>query len=219
MMRQMTSSATDDLEAMATFAPRFVLSRMEGFEKDVGICLTAIPHPILPKTSVAYFPVLGLCCATLDYLASLFGGSTKNGPHIRLIDAYAQQYLPRPDYNHDVIQVLFNSLRHSNADQGIAKRVWVEIHNGRQGRRIAWQISVSNRRPAIQILEKAGEVSLAPWPCPYTHRTHVQLGRLWRDIRASAIAYADDISSSPVLIQNFTKCMKVLYPKLSGSTR
>lgn len=200
------------LEKIAVFAPEFVLNRMIGFDKDMSICLTSIPHPTEQKTTVAFFPALGLCCATIDYLSSLFTGRIDNGPHVSDIVSYAQKYLPQPDFNDDVIRVLLNSLRHSIAHQGIAKRVWVDKHHGRPVRRIAWEVSDGAQRPSVEIVEQPGEVSHSPWPCHHTHLTHVHLRRLVLDIRRSATAYARDLHTSPALVRNFTKCMKVLYP-------
>lgn len=200
------------LREMAAFAPDLVRNRMIGFEKDIGICLTSVRHPTEPKPTVAYFPALGLCCATLDYLSSLFSGRIENGPHVSSIVSYAERYLPET-YNEDVIRVLVNALRHSIAHRGIADRVWLEKHKGRPGRRICWTVYKRDRAPAIQIVTESGEVSGSPWPCRYTHRVHVHLGRLWKDVKASAIAYAAELPDNPRLLRNFTKCMRNLYPE------
>jgi hypothetical protein len=51
-----------------------------------------------------------------------------------------------------------------------------------------------------------------PWPVSYTHRVHIHLGSLWRDIAEGARLYAADVAHRPQLQGKFTKCMKRMYP-------
>lgn len=186
---------------------------MIGFEKDMRICLTSVPHPTEPRSTVAFFPALMLCCATLDYLACLYSGRMrKGGADVPMLSSYAQSYLPQSAYDGDVIRVLRESLRHSIAHQGIAAGVWIDQHSLEKGRRISWHITTDNQEPGIRVIEESGQADRSPWPCHFTHRSHVRLGALWRDIRDSATRYARDLESSQDLISKFSTCMKTLFP-------
>lgn len=199
---------------MVTFAQAFVRDRMIGFEKDMHICLTGIPHPTKRGRTHAYFPALGACCATLDYLASLFSGHISKGPHESEIVRYAQRYLPQPDFGADAIRVLFRVFRHAVAHRGVATGVWVERHETGSRRRLTWKIYATSKQPAIQVSDSPGVLrSDPPWPCEYTHRAHIYLGRLWTDVRDSARAYADDLPADAALVDHFTHCMRYLYPQ------
>jgi len=199
---------------MEVFAPTFVRSRMEGFQKDIRICLRPIKHPWEPRATYAYFPALGLCCATLDLLSSRHSGRIENGPHLSSLNAYSASYLPQPAFNEDILYVLFRSLRHSIAHQGIAARVWIDRrkNGGKAPRRISWLVSPDDHAPAIRIVAKKEYASPAPWPTPITHRTYVYLGRLSEDIVASALSYANDLEATPALRTRFERCMRVLFP-------
>lgn len=199
--------------AMAKFAPEFVRKRMIGFEKDMRICLTSVSHPTEPRSTVAFFPALMLCCATLDYLACLYRGQMrKGGANVPMLTAYAQSYLPQPAYDSDVIRVLRESLRHSIAHQDIAAGVWIDQHSLQQGRRISWYITTDSHGLGIKVVEEPGEADRSPWPCHFTHRSHVHIGALWRDIRDSANSYARKLECSPDLISKFSNCMESLFP-------
>jgi hypothetical protein len=199
---------------MAAFADRFVRDRIDGFEKDMRICLTGIPHPKKRgKTTHAYFPALGACCATLDYLASLYSGRISKGPHLADMTRYAQRYLPQPDYGADPIRVLILAFRHAVAHRGVATGIWVERLRAGTGRRVTWKIYAESKSPAIQIRESRGVLrSDPPWPCPHTHRAHIYLGQLWEDVRDSGHRYAAELLHDGRLVEHFTDCMYHLYP-------
>ncbi len=55
-----------------------------------------------------------------------------------------------------------------------------------------------------------------PWPCNFTHRVHIHLDRLWRDVRDSVIAaggYLEALSANPQVLRNFERAMEDLYPR------
>ncbi|KAF0167110.1 MAG: hypothetical protein FD157_272 [Rhodocyclaceae bacterium] len=193
------------------FASFFLKGRLRGFEKDMRICLTGIPSDTRQGLTHAYFPALTTCCGMLEYLAGLYAGRI-NGLGKREVAAYAR-YLPQPDYDDDAIRVLFDAFRNAVAHRGIASGVWVDKHPHMEGRRLTWKVLADTTRPALQIVASEGEIRYdSPWPCAYTHRVHIHLGRLWRDIRDSVDCYLAELVASEELQGKFMQCMKQLYP-------
>jgi hypothetical protein len=87
------------------FAERFIRSRVDGFDNDIRICLTPIDARGRAGLTHAYFPVLGTCCATLEYLAGLYRGNLRGAGAQHIAD-WAQQFLPQPDYDRETIRIL-----------------------------------------------------------------------------------------------------------------
>jgi hypothetical protein len=197
----------------AVFAPKFIRGRIEGFEKDMQICLTPAKRKGGAGVTHAYFPALAACCGLLEYLAGLYRGSTR-GVGWQQVDNFAHRYLPQPDFNRETVRVLFDAFRHPVAHRGIASGVWVDRHRGAEaGRRLTWKVLADAKRPACEVVLEAGQLRRdPPWPCPYTHRVHIHLRSLWIDIRNAANAYSEEISNTPRLQANFDACMKQLYP-------
>ncbi len=200
---------------MALFAPRFIGDRLRGFEKDMRICLTGTPSKERAGVTHEYFPALMTCCGMLEYLARLYTGRPKAANGQNLVVEYSR-FLPQPDYSNDTIRVLFRAFRNQIAHRGIASGVWRDEHDDNLGRRIAWKIAADSQSPAVQIIHKPGVLVFdPPWKCEYTHRAHIRLGRLWRDIRDSALAangYRDELISDPELLRKFVRCMRHFYP-------
>lgn len=195
------------------FAKNFVLGRMAGFEKDIQICLTPIPSKARPGLTHAYFPALAACCAIIEYLTALHRGRV-DGLGWRQVSQWATTYLPQPDYGEDVIRVLVEAFRHSVAHRGIASGIWID-RNPSAGpqRRITWKVAADGRRPPIGIIAEQGVLTKdPPWKCPYTHRVHIHLKSLKADIRKAAKRYASDVEHNHQLLNNFTSCMRRLYP-------
>ena len=202
---------------MSVFAPRFILGRLEGFEKDMRICLTPLQLESSRAPTHAYLPALAACCGLLEYLAGLYRGRlTKIGwDHV---SEFAARYLPQPDYDQEAIRILFQVFRHPIAHRGIASGVWVDQnHVPGKGRRITWQVSADAKRPACEVLPRKGRLARdPPWPCSYTHRGHIHLRSLWVDIRVAAKRYSEEVSAPP-LQAHFAKCMRHLYPACDES--
>lgn len=195
----------------AKFARAFLEARLGGFEKDMHICLQGVQSKDRRGLTHAYFPALMNCCGMLEYLAGLYVGRI-DGLGKKDVIAYAK-YLPQPDYNDEVIRVLFDAFRNAVAHRGIASGVWVDPHPNMQTRRLTWKVMADTARPALEVLANQSEIKFdSPWPCPYTHRVHIHLGRLWRDIRDSVEGYVDELATSQDLQNKFMKCMKRLYP-------
>jgi hypothetical protein len=75
-----------------------------------------------------------------------------------------------------------------------------------------WAVSAGTKRPACQIVAESGTLRQdPPWPTAYTHRFHIHLGALWRDITAAARVYATEVAESLELQKKFAGCMRRLY--------
>lgn len=193
------------------FARRFVEGRLSGFAKDMRICLTATKLESSAKLTHAYFPALAACCGLLEYLAALFRGNVRGIGWTHIAD-WAERYLPQPDYDRDTIRVLFDCFRHSVAHRGIASGVWLD-RAPPGSRRITWKVHASAGRPACRLLHQPGTLTKdPPWPCHYTHRMHIHLRSLQKDISGGALAYVASLESRPELQGNFNTCMRQLYP-------
>lgn len=195
----------------SVFGPKFIQGRLAAFSKDMEICLRPIPARNKSGFTHAYFPALGACFGLLEYLTGLYVGKFR-GLSEGDIQKYAR-YLPQPDYDDDMIYVLYRAFRHSVAHRGIASGVWVDPRPRPQVQRLTWKIIKSAQKPAIKFVEENKSIIRdSPWECPYTHRVHIYLGQMWKDIRASAELYSNDLAKDEQLQANFRKCMLHLYP-------
>lgn len=197
----------------ASFAPKFVLARLAGFEKDCEICLTPMPSKTRRGMTHAYFPTLSACCSFIEYLTALHRGNI-NGVGWPDVAEWAQQFLPQPDYDSDVARVLFQAFRHPIAHRGISSGVWIDRNPGPgRERRLTWKVLANGRRPSVRILAENGQLETdPPWPCLYTHQVHIHLRTLKVDIRNGARLYAKRVGKDPELQDRFAACMRQLYP-------
>jgi len=195
------------------FAERFIRSRVAGFDKDIRICLTPVRARARAGLTHAYFPVLGTCCATLEYLAGLYRGNLR-GIGAQHIADWAEQFLRQPDYDRETIRVLFDAFRHPVAHRGIASGVWIDQRPGpTHGNRLTWKVLADARRPSCRIVPERGDLQRdPPWLCGYTHRVHIHLRGLAVDIRNGALANARAVRGDHNLQTSFMKCMQQLYP-------
>src|SRR5437762_11259362 len=97
---------------LPVFGERFVDGRIEGFQKDMQICLTGVPGRDRSRLTHAYFPALGACCSMLEYLAGLHSGRLR---HVitQDVNAYATKYLVQPDYDSEMIRLLVDFFRNT----------------------------------------------------------------------------------------------------------
>jgi len=197
---------------MAAFASRFVDGRLAGLKKDIDICLTPI-KAAAGGTTHAYFPALAACCSTLEYLTALHRGNVR-GLGWRQLAEWAHEYMPQPDYDDDVVRILFEAFRHSVAHRGIPSGVWIDQNSGPgRGRRLTWKVFADSKHPACEVREERGQlVRDPPWPCSYTHRVHIHLRGLWVDIRGAAKRYSGELLTDVQLQDRFVACMRQLYP-------
>jgi len=195
------------------FARSFLTSRLEGFEKDMHICLKGVKAKGQSRVTHAYFPALMACCGMLEYLAALYQGKVGETLNNAKISAYANEYLHQPDYAPEAIRILFDALRNPIAHRSIATGVWKDMHKDFRGRRLTWKVLAGSARPAIRLVDEVREIRRdSPWPCRYTHRVHVHLGSLWRDIADSVPRYLNALASDQKLQKHFDACMHELYP-------
>lgn len=190
------------------FATDFVRKRLEGFAKDMKICLTGVPRPDdETRETHAYFPALMSCFSTLDYLTQLHLGRPKIG--YKEVAEYAKKYMT-DEYDADTVRVLFEAFRNKIAHRGIASGVWIDHH---KKRRITWRVEEHGEGPALAVVEEAGVlVSDPPWRTPYTHRMLIHLDRFGDDILDSSEKYLAELATSADLLENFKACMRHLYP-------
>jgi hypothetical protein len=197
---------------ISKFAPDFLKKRLDGFEKDMRICLSGVPRTDKPgEMTHAYFPALMACCGLLEYAACFYTGRKTFKGTTQDYQEYAREYLR--DYSSDAIRVLHRLFRNAVAHRSIASGVWVD---DKEQRRIVWTIDETSDSPAIEIKEAPGCLKLdSPWPCKYTHRVHIHLGALWKDIKDSIERYANALEANGGngnLVKNFRNCLKTLYP-------
>lgn len=201
---------------MKDYGPLFLRNRMDGFRKDMRICLTGVPRALGDRRPThAYFPAVAICCATLEFLAGFHSGKGESESPIPLDDIkeFARLFMP-PSYNDELIHVLHKLLRHKTAHQGIATGVWIQKGGTGAGNRVIWRLTASYKHPGCRIEADAGELDrhTDPWKCRYTHRFHVNLGRLWCDLHQAAARYSAALHMDSQLQDNFERCMRRLYP-------
>ncbi len=201
----------------ARFARAFVRGRLRGFQKDIQICLTGIPSGARPGLTHAYFPALASCCATLEYLSGLYlGEAGYRALGQQDVAKYAARFLPQDTYDPEAIRVLFDAFRNAVAHRGIASGVWTDKHDHRdkRGRRLTWKVYALDEGAPLEVLPDKGELKNdPPWRCRYTHRVHIRLQCLARDICDSSERYIDALVAAPELQDRFMRCMEALYPK------
>lgn len=211
LMKNKRPNHRDDSDDMASFAKKFLETRLGGYRKDMQICLT--PAASLGRTGAkhAYFAGLGASCGFLEYMAALFSGHV-NGVGWQQVAAWTERFMPQPDYDRETTRIFFSAFRHSVAHRGIATGIWVDRkmtpHN-----RVTWKLLADSRRPACALVAESGTlVTEPPWPCKYTHRMHVHLKGLELDLAGALPGYASAIATEPKLLANFCSCMRQLYP-------
>ncbi len=202
------------IDNLPEFARRFIEARLAGFDKDMAICLKPAKSKTGPGLTHAYFPALGACCGTLEYLAALYNGNIGNVGWNQ-VASWSNRFLPQPDYDRETVRILVLAFRNSVNHRGIATGVWVDQRPGAgHGNRFTWKVLADARRPACEIIEEIGALRKdPPWPCSYTHRVHIHLKSLQVDIRKGGRIFAREITAIPRLQRNFEACMNQLYPQ------
>lgn len=196
----------------ARFADRFIAGRVQGFRKDMRICLTSEPKPDGRGFTCAFFPALGACCSLLEYLTGLYVGRLE-GLGRRDVSRYAEAFLPQPAYDAEIVRILVEAFRNRVNHRGIASGVWVDRRPGTGNRRLVWSIKASDASPAIVVEAHAGTiVKDSPWPCVYTHRVTIRLRRLADDVVDSAGRFTAALHEDAKLRERFMACMREMYP-------
>ena len=194
----------------ALYALAYVRSRLQGFEKDVEICLTPAPGQERTPTH-AYFPAFATCSAFLEHLTALYRGKVK-GLGASDVAAFAQRFMRQPDYDAEIIRVLFDAFRNPVAHLGIANGVWID-RASHPTRRLTWKLLATAHFPPCELVPEEGNlVKAPPWPCPHTHRVVIRLKRFALDLRSAATEYAKTVSSDEAMQAAFFKAMRKVYP-------
>lgn len=200
--------ASDD---MASFARHFLETRLVGYCKDMQICLKPVASASRSGATHAYFAALGASCGFLEYMAALFSGHV-NDVGWQHVAAWNERFMPQPDYDRETTRVFFSAFRHSVAHRGIATGIWVD-RKMTPPNRITWKLLANSRRPACTLVSERGTLAKdLPWPCKFTHRMHIHLKALELDLATALPRYASAIGTEPKLLENFTSCMRQLYP-------
>lgn len=201
---------------LQVFAPRFIEGRMQGFEKDMSICLAGIPTSEGGGLTHAYFPALAACCGAIEYLGALSVG--QRNPILRglsrtHITDFARRYLPQPDYDAEAVRILWDLFRNGTAHHGITSGVWVDHHPAMNGRRLTWSITEKTGRPALSVQPKAGTLDRdPPWDTTYTHVATLMLGQVASDVIEAAGRLAAEIALGGEPLNRFRVAMEALYP-------
>ena len=114
---------------LVVFAPRFIMDRMAGFEKDMRICLTPGLATHRKGLTHAYFPGLAACCGAIEYLGALSVGNPgpiKKGLSRGHVQDFARRYMAQPHYDNEAIRVLWDLFRNGTAHHGITSGVWID---------------------------------------------------------------------------------------------
>ena len=94
---------------LVVFAPRFIMDRMAGFEKDMRICLTPVLATHLQGTDARLLPPgLAACCGAIEYLGALSVGNPgpiKKGLSRGHVQDFARRYMAQPHYDNEAIRV------------------------------------------------------------------------------------------------------------------
>jgi hypothetical protein len=196
----------------ALFARRYVEGRIAGLEKDIGICLTPFESKARRGKTHAYFPALAACSGLLEYLTAL-GQGNKEGVGWRQVANWALLYMDQPDYDEETVRILFDSFRHAVAHRGIASGIWRD-QKPQHSKRLTWKIYANSSRPSCKLVAESGTLTRdPPWECAYTHRMHIHLNSLRKDLVVAAKRYIAAIERSAALQGCFMRCMRQLYPQ------
>jgi hypothetical protein len=190
---------------------------MDGFRKDMRICLT--PTPALHRTGEthAYFPALAACCGAIEYLGALSCGNDRairEGLTVGQITTFAETYMPQPDYDRSAVRILWSLFRNRVAHYGITSGVWVDQHEEFKGRRLIWEVRETRGQPALSIKQQEGTLKYdPPHDCSYTHLALIRLAQLALDVESAALRLIEHIEREVgASLSKFSVAMNVLYP-------
>jgi hypothetical protein len=153
------------------FAKQFLRDQVEGFRKDIAICLT-MDH----RRRRAYFPALIGCISFVDFLGGLHAGNIESHS-LRELREYAKKFMDGADYDELRLSILYEGFRHKIAhlsdlypvfDTATKPKRFAAPH-----RRITWTVYASKRAAAIKLIPYPKPVLLkktkTPWSVSYDH--------------------------------------------------
>jgi len=201
------------------FAAKFILERIQFFEKDMRLCLRDYHWELKDKITHAYFPALMLCCANLEFMGSLYGGSNKQNKKDRdKVNEFVQEFMDTTIYSKDVIYVLWEGFRHKLAH--LAHPEYVYIH---KEKRITWAVDekeiIKHKGHNYQHMKirkadgKIGKKILKPYDVQYSHIISISLPVFKSDIQCAMKAYLKKMKNDETMLPNFEKIMNEIFPK------
>ena len=198
----------------ADFAQQFLANRLEGFKKDMRVCLR--PDEQEPN-KVAFFPGLLTCISLLELLSGLYAGKVTGHSPARA-HAYAAQFMDPQIYSDRNVEILYGVYRHKIAHLGHPYYVFdtgtnpTKFPGPRQ--RITFNVRAGGATPAVFLHKHVGIVShlKVPWSVPFDHEAIITVTTFRDDVLDSIPNYLAAVSASPDLQQKFELCMKEFFP-------
>ncbi len=199
-------------EELVRFARKFLLNRVEVFNKDLKICLTR------SRGTHAYFPALIICIAFADLVSGLYAGTLKR-QSLEQLRRYAGKFM-KAEYTSDPLRldILYKFLRNKIAHVAYPHPVFEMVTKPFQARRrVTWTLNASKQRPAIEVVDFPTPQSLSkntvkPWPVSYDCRIKVSVRNFQIDIVSSISKYLRHLQSDPTAQEHFSKCMIDYFP-------
>jgi hypothetical protein len=203
-------------QQLRIFAKRFLRDQVEGFRKDIRICLT-----MDRRRRHAYFPALIRCISFADFLGGLHAGDIENH-NFRQLREYANKFMNAANYDELRLAILYEGFRHKIAhlsdpypvfDTATKPRIFGSPH-----RRIAWTVYAGQRAIPIKLVPYPERTLLkrtkTPWPVSYDHRIEISLRSFANDIVKSIIGpsgYLHHLESNLCAQKNFERAMQTFF--------
>jgi hypothetical protein len=215
-------ASTPSASAIVQFANWFCSERIKTFKKDMSICMTPDKNH-----SHAYMPAVMECASFIELFAGLFAGKVSDPVIIMNILNFTNNFLDNTEFTEEHICLFFVMFRHKIAHVSRPYSVFDShdvrpnnpLKNSYPRRRFTWKITATFKKPAIQIIPKAGDINKnrrPPWKtAPYSHICQINLKRMILELPKAVSGphgYLNSLSADPVLRENFRKCMDSFYP-------
>jgi len=198
------------------FAKRFLRDQVDGFRKDIRICLT-----MDRQRRHAYFPALIRCISFADFLGGLHAGNIENHNFSDLWK-YAKKFMNASNYDELRLAILYEGFRHKIAhlsdpypvfDTATKPKIFGGPH-----RRIAWTVYAGQRAIPIKLVPYPEPIHLrktwTPWPVSYDHRIEISLRSFANDIVKSVMGpsgYRRHLDSDSGAQRNFERAMQTFF--------
>jgi hypothetical protein len=198
------------------FAKHFMHEQVDGFRKDIDICLT-----MDRRRRHAYFPALIRCISFADFLGGLYAGNI-DGHGLFDLQEYAKKFMDRAEYDELRLAILYEGFRHKIAHLSDPYPVFdtatkPKKFGGRQ-LRITWTVYAGRRAHPIKLIRYPSPIFLkkrkTPWPVSYDHRIEISLRCFANDIVRSIYGrsgYVQHLRSDLPARKNFEKAMQTFF--------
>lgn len=212
--------STPSQSEILAFAKWFCEERIETFEKDMRICMTADG-----QGRHAYMPALMACASFIELFAGLHAGKVSS-VGISNILKFTNRYLDATEFTEERICIFFEMFRHKVAHVTRPYSVFdshdVSTNNPLRNyppRRLTWRITTSYQKPSIQIIAKVGNIKRTRRPqwksAAYSHICKVNLKRMIKQLQGAITGqngYLNSLSIESDIRRNFVLCMDSFYP-------